>query len=109
LTWLIFTCCAQASLSIEPAQTPSQHFNAKPAKADVATLSSSDTEEELELLSLSPTRGPRSPLLEPRSSSGSDLFDDWPEDNDIDVSVYVVLTADASNSHASTASALQCT
>jgi hypothetical protein len=73
---LISTCRAQASLQIEHVQAPSPCFNAKPIKADVATLSSTDTEEELELLSLSPTRGPRSPLSEPRSSSASDLFDD---------------------------------
>jgi hypothetical protein len=76
LTWLIFTCRAQASLQIKHVQAPSPRFNAKLVKADVATLLSTDTEEELELLSLSPTHGPRSPLSEPRSSSASDLFND---------------------------------
>jgi hypothetical protein len=109
LTWLIFTCHAQASLPVEPAQALSPHFNVKPAEADVASLSSSDTEEALELLSLSPSRGPYSPLSELCSSSGNDLFDDWPEANFIAVLVYVALTADASSSLASTISAPHCT
>jgi hypothetical protein len=71
----------------------------------VVTLSSSDTEEALELLSLSPARGPHSPISEVHSSSGSDLFDDWPEANDMDVSVYIVLAAYALSSHASMVSA----
>jgi hypothetical protein len=55
----------------------------------------------LELLSLSPTRGCHSLLLNLRSSSNSDLFKDWPEANDMATSVYVALAADALNSHAS--------
>jgi hypothetical protein len=101
LSWLIFACHAQASLSVEPVQAPSPHFNVKPTEADVVTLSSSDTEEAIELLSLTPARGPHSPLLELRSSSSSDLFKDWPKANDMAVSVNVVLTADASSSRAS--------
>jgi hypothetical protein len=73
---------------VEPAQGLSPCFNTKLAKADVATLSSSDTEEALELLCLSPPRGPHSPLSETCSSFGSDLFNDWPEANDMAVSVY---------------------
>jgi hypothetical protein len=61
------------------------------------------------LLSLSPTRGPHSPLSEPHSSSDSDLFDDWPEANDIDASVYIALTTYASSSHVSTTGAPHCT
>jgi hypothetical protein len=61
----------------------------------VVTLSSSDTKEALELLSLCPTRGLPSRPLEPSSSYGSDLFEDWPEANDMAVSVYVALTSDA--------------
>jgi hypothetical protein len=75
----------------------------------VITLSSSDTEEALELLSLSPARGPHSPLSKLRSSSGCDLFDDWPEANDMAVSVYVALTTDASSSRTSIVSAPHCT
>jgi hypothetical protein len=75
----------------------------------VASLSSSDTEEALELLSLSPACGPHSPLSELPSSSGSDLFDDCPEANDMAVSVYVALTVDASSSHTSTFGAPYCT
>jgi hypothetical protein len=37
-------------------------------------------------------------VREPSSSSGSDLFKDWPEANNMAVSVYVVLTAEASSS-----------
>jgi hypothetical protein len=97
LTLLIFICHAQAL---------SSHFNVKPAKDDVVTLSSSDTKEALELLSLNPARGPHSPLLKLRSSSGSDLFDDWPEANDMAVSIYVALTTDASSSCTSIVNAL---
>jgi hypothetical protein len=39
-------------------------------------LSSSDTEEALELLSLSPTHGYHPPLLNLGSSSDSDMFED---------------------------------
>jgi hypothetical protein len=109
LTWLIFTCHAQASLLVEPALAPSPCFNVKPAEADVASLSSSHTEEALELLSLSPARGPHSPLSKLHSSSSSDSFDDWPKANDMAASVYVVLTADASSSHMSTVGAPHCT
>jgi hypothetical protein len=109
LTWLIFACCAQASLPVESVQASSPHFNAKPTKADVASLSSSDTEEALELLSLTPTRGPHYPLSDLRLSCGSDLFDDWPEANDMAASVYVALTADASGSRTSIVSAPHCT
>jgi hypothetical protein len=100
LTWLIFICHAHAS---------SPHFNVKQAEADVVTLSSSDIEEALKLLSLSPARGPRPPLSKLRSSSSSGLFEDWPEANDMDASVYVVLTVDASSSCASMVSAPYCT
>jgi hypothetical protein len=75
----------------------------------VASLSCSDTEEELELLPLSPAHGLHSPLSGLHSSSGSDLFDDWPGANDMVASVYVALSADASSSHASMASAPYCT
>jgi hypothetical protein len=109
LTWLIFTCRVQSSLLVEPAQSPSPHFNVKLIEADVVTLTSSDTEEALELLHLSPTHGPHSPLSELRSSSSSRLFDDWPEANNMVVSVFVALTTDALSSHASMASASHCT
>jgi hypothetical protein len=67
----------------------------------MADLSSSDTKEALELLSLSPSRGYRSLLLNLRSSSDSDLFEDSPKANDMAASVYVALTAEASSSCAS--------
>jgi hypothetical protein len=38
---------------------------------------------------------------EPSSSSSSELFKDWPEANDIAMSVYVALTAEGLSSHAS--------
>jgi hypothetical protein len=75
-------------------------------EADMADLSSSDTEEALELLPLSPTHGYHSPLLNLRSSSDSELFKDWPEANDMATCVYVALNADASISCASTADSL---
>jgi hypothetical protein len=78
----------------------------------VVTTSSSDTEEALELLSLSSGCGVSSQpsggdAQEPSSSSGvgSDLFEDWLEANDMDASVYVVLTAMPLSSRAPTASA----
>jgi hypothetical protein len=71
----------------------------------VVTLSSSDTEEALELLFLSPAHGPPSRPSDLCSSSGSDLFEDWPEANDMAASVYVVLSANASSSHMSTTAA----
>jgi hypothetical protein len=76
----------------------------------VVTLSSSNTEEALELLSSNPAPRLSSRLSggdapEPSSSSGSDLFKDWPEANDMVVSVYVVLTMETSSSCASTADA----
>jgi hypothetical protein len=70
----------------------------------VETLSPSDAEEALELLSLSPAHGPHSRLSEPTSSS-SNLFEDWPEANDMVASVYVALTADASHSRMSAVNA----
>jgi hypothetical protein len=109
LTWLIFTCRAQASLPFGPAHAPSLHFNVKLAEADVVSLSSSDIEEALEFLSLCPARGPHSPLSELYSCSGSDLFDDWPKANDMAVSVYVALMTDALSSRASAFSAPHCT
>jgi hypothetical protein len=71
----------------------------------VVTISSSDTEEALELWSLSPACVPHSRLFEPSSSSGSDLFIDWPEANDMVVSVYVAMTVDALSSHTSAVNA----
>jgi hypothetical protein len=105
LTWLIFNCCAQASRPVEHAPAPSPCFNVIPAEGNAVNLSSSDTEEALELLSPSPARGPRSPILNLRSSFDSDLFEDWPEANDMVVSVYVALTIDASSCRASSVDA----
>jgi hypothetical protein len=77
------------------------------AELDVVTLSSSDTEEALELLSLSPNCGvssqpSRGDGQEPSSSSdvGSDLFEDWLEGNDMATSIYVAFTTEALSSHA---------
>jgi hypothetical protein len=76
----------------------------------VVTLSSSDTKEALEPLSLSHARGFSSRLSEggaqvPLSSSGSDLFKDWPEANDMAVSVYIALTVETLSFCASTTDA----
>jgi hypothetical protein len=68
----------------------------------VVTLSSSDTEEELRLLFLSPTRNPASHISEPSSNSNCDRFEDWPEANDVVASVYIVLFVDVLRSRTST-------
>jgi hypothetical protein len=64
----------------------------------VVTLSSSDTEEALELLFPCPPRDPVSHASEPSSNCYSDQFEDWPEANDTAVGVYIALTADALSS-----------
>jgi hypothetical protein len=73
----------------------------------VVTISSSNTEEALGLLSLSPCRNLSSQFLggnvhEPSSSSGSNLFEDWSKANDMAASIYVALTAEALGSLVST-------
>jgi hypothetical protein len=75
-------------------------------EADVVNPSSSDTEEALNLLFLCPPRGSQSPSLSPRSGSDSDVFEDWPEVNDMAASVYVALIADASSSRVSMVDAM---
>jgi hypothetical protein len=75
-------------------------------EVDVVNLSSSDIEEAFDLVFLSHVHGPHSPTLNPRSGSNSNVFDDWPEVNDMAASVYVALTADASSSRVSTVDAL---
>jgi hypothetical protein len=67
-------------------------------EANMVNPSSSDTEEALDLLFLSPARDPRSPISKPRSSFDDDLFEDWPDVNDMAMSVYVALSVDASSS-----------
>jgi hypothetical protein len=71
-----FTCRAQASRPVEPVQVWSPYSNVKKPEADMVDLSSSDTEEALELLSLSPAHGYHPPLLNLGSSSDSDMFED---------------------------------
>jgi hypothetical protein len=76
----------------------------------VVTFFSSDTEEALELLSLSPVHNVSSQrqggdAQELSSSSGNDLLEDWHKANDIAASIYIVLTTEASSSHASMANA----
>jgi hypothetical protein len=51
-------------------------------------------------------RGPPSPASNPRAGSDSDIFEDWPEVNDMAASVYIALTADALSSRASAIDAL---
>jgi hypothetical protein len=70
--------------------------------ANMVHPSSCDIEEALDLLFLSPAYGPHSPLLNLHPGFDSDAFKDWSEANDMVASVYVALTADASNSHVST-------
>jgi hypothetical protein len=66
----------QASHLIEPMQALIPHCSALPTEPDVVTLSSSDTEEALELLFPHPDHDHVSRVLEPSSCSGSDLFKD---------------------------------
>jgi hypothetical protein len=77
------------------------YYSVRPTEPDLVTLSSSDTEEALELLSLSPAHG-----LSSRLSEGSDLFEDWPKANDMAASVYVAFTAEISSSRALMAAVL---
>jgi hypothetical protein len=101
-----FTCRADASRPVEPAQVLSPRFNVKTADVDMVNLLSSNTEEALELLSLSPARGYHSPISNLRLSSDSELLEDWPEANDMAASVNIALTADALSSRASTTDSL---
>jgi hypothetical protein len=101
-----FTCRARASRSVKHVQVWSPHSNVKMPEAGMVDLSSSDTEESLVLLSLSPAHGYHSPLSNLQSSSNSDLFRDWLEANDMVASVYIALIADGSSSRASTIDSL---
>jgi hypothetical protein len=56
LTLFIFACREQASRLVGPAQALSTYFDVRTMEIGVITLSSSDTEEALDLLSLCPTR-----------------------------------------------------
>jgi hypothetical protein len=74
---------------------------------DVANVSSSDTDEALELLTLESCRdySPRSALNDAHvasseSSTGSEWFKDWPEANIKVANVYVALTTESSPSRA---------
>jgi hypothetical protein len=75
-------------------------------EADVVNLSSSDTEEALDLLFQGPAHSPQYLALNPHSDSDSDMFKDCPEVNDMATSVYVALTVHALSSHASMVDAL---
>jgi hypothetical protein len=78
------------------------YFDVKTAEVGVINLSSSDIEEALDVLSLSPTCGSCSQPSNLHSCSDSDFFKDWTEANDMRVSVYVALTGHASSARAST-------
>jgi hypothetical protein len=71
-------------------------------EANMVHLSSSDTEEALDLFFLCPAHGPHFAILSPCSGFDKDAFNDWPEANVMAASVYVALTADALISRAST-------
>jgi hypothetical protein len=64
-----FACLAQASQLVEPTQASSPHFIIAKPKVDVLNPSSSDTEEALNLLFLSPAHGPQSPASKPHLGS----------------------------------------
>jgi hypothetical protein len=57
-------------------------------------------------LSLSPTHHPCSQSSSRCSDSDSDMFEDWPEANNMVSNVYVSLTTDASSYHVSTVGGL---
>jgi hypothetical protein len=95
-----FRCHAQASQLFEPAQASSPCLIAMMPKADVVDLSSSHIEALLDSLFVSPACD--SPVSHPRTGSDGDLFEDWPEANDMVASVYVALSVDASSSHVPT-------
>jgi hypothetical protein len=71
-------------------------------EADTVNPSSSDTEEVLDLLFLSPACGHHSLALNLHLGSDSDAFEDWLKANDMAASVYVALTTDALSSRVST-------
>jgi hypothetical protein len=81
-----FCCHAQASQLFEPAQASLPHLIATMTKANVVDLSSSDTKALLDTLFMSPACG--SPVSHPCMVSGCNSFEDWPESNDMAVSVY---------------------
>jgi hypothetical protein len=96
----------QASRPVEHVQALVPYHSIDLTEPDVVTLSSSDTEEALDFLSIGLVRGLSSRLSEgdtrePSLSSSSDLFEDWPKANDMAASVYVALTVKGSSSRAS--------
>jgi hypothetical protein len=91
-----FGCHAHASQLFEPAQASSPHLIIMKPKNDVVDISSSDTEALLDSLFLSLTRN--SLASHPWASSDADSFEDCPKANDMAVTVYVALSADASSS-----------
>jgi hypothetical protein len=101
-----FACLVQATQPVEPTQAQSSHFIITMPEANVVNPPSSDTGEELDLLFLSPAHGPHSLASNLHLGSDSDMFEDWPEVNDMAASVYVAFTADASSSCASTVDTL---
>jgi hypothetical protein len=88
----------QASQPFEPAHASSPCLIAMMSKADVVDHSSSDTEALLESLFMNPACG--SSVSCPRTSSDCNSFENWPKSNDMAMSVYVALGADASSSRA---------
>jgi hypothetical protein len=97
--FIIFGCRVQASQPVEPAQASSPHFTVRTTEVDMMKLSSSNTEEVLNLLFFSPAHDSCSPVSNLRLGFGSNMFEDWPESNDMAASVYIALTADALSSH----------
>jgi hypothetical protein len=73
---------------------------------DIVNVSSSDTDEALELLTLASGHSyssqvalNNSQVASSESSTGSEWFEDWPEANDVAASIYVALTTDPLPSH----------
>jgi hypothetical protein len=92
-----FCCHAQASQLFEPTHASSSNLVVTKPTAGGVYVSSSDTEDLLNLLFLSPACD--SPSAHRRASSDTDSFKSCTEVNDMAMSVYVALSADALSSH----------
>jgi hypothetical protein len=91
-----FGCRVDGSQLFEPMQASSRHLIVMKPKAGMVDVSSSDTEDLLNSLFLSPACNSLS--LRGCASSDADSFKSWPQVNNMAASVYVALSADASSS-----------
>jgi hypothetical protein len=92
-----FCCHALAMELFEPTQPSSPCLIVKKPKAGAVDILSSDTENFLNSLFLSPACD--SPSLRHCASSDADSFESWPKANNMAESVFFALSVDASSSH----------